>query len=92
MGYLGSAWATLICYAIMMIASYLWGQKHYYIDYKPLKILGYLTISLILYALVNILPLKGEVVPTLIGNALLLLFMGIVYQREKDHLKLFIKK
>src|ERR1035437_3707596 len=32
-GYTGSAWATLICYASMMIVSYFWGNKHYPVNY-----------------------------------------------------------
>ena len=32
-GYTGSAWATLTCYASMMISSYLLGQKFYTIPY-----------------------------------------------------------
>ena len=35
-GFMGSAWATLVCYASMMIASYLLGQKYYPVHY-PLK-------------------------------------------------------
>ncbi len=28
MGYMGAAWATLICYAAMMVVSYITGQKN----------------------------------------------------------------
>ena len=35
-GFMGSAWATLVCYASMMIASYLLGQKYFPVNY-PLK-------------------------------------------------------
>lgn len=37
-GYIGSAWATLICYAVMAVLVYFLGQKHYPVPYrlKPL--------------------------------------------------------
>jgi O-antigen/teichoic acid export membrane protein len=34
LGYMGAAWTTLICYAVMMIISYFLGQKHYPVPYK----------------------------------------------------------
>ena len=33
MGFYGSAWATFICYGLMMVASYIYGQKHYPVPY-----------------------------------------------------------
>src|ERR1019366_6553727 len=37
-GYMGAAWATLVCYAAMMVASYFIGQKYYPIDYHLIRI------------------------------------------------------
>jgi O-antigen/teichoic acid export membrane protein len=48
-GYTGAAWATFICYAFMMVVSYIQGQKHYPIPYAKKKLIAYLTISGILY-------------------------------------------
>ena len=41
-GFVGSAWTTLICYFSMMITSYFLGQKHYKIDYPIKRISFYL--------------------------------------------------
>jgi O-antigen/teichoic acid export membrane protein len=49
LGYTGSAWATFICYAFMMVISYTQGQKHYPIPYPKKKLLAYLGISAVLY-------------------------------------------
>ena len=35
-GYVGSAWATLGCYAVMTLSSYFLGQKNYYVPYNML--------------------------------------------------------
>jgi O-antigen/teichoic acid export membrane protein len=51
LGYTGAAWATFICYAFMMVVSYIQGQKHYPIPYPKKKLLAYLGVSAIMYAL-----------------------------------------
>jgi O-antigen/teichoic acid export membrane protein len=48
-GYVASAWATLACYASMMIASYFLGQKHYPIPYDLKKIGIYLGLGTVLF-------------------------------------------
>lgn len=48
-GYTGSAWATFICYAFMMVISYALGQKYYPIPYPKKKLLTYLVICVLLY-------------------------------------------
>lgn len=48
-GYMGSAWATLACYAGMVLVSYLLGQRYYPVRYNLIKITGYLTLGLALY-------------------------------------------
>ncbi|HUQ67811.1 MAG TPA: polysaccharide biosynthesis C-terminal domain-containing protein, partial [Flavitalea sp.] len=49
-GYTGAAWATFICYAFMMVASYIQGQKYYAIPYPKKKLIAYLGIAALLYA------------------------------------------
>jgi O-antigen/teichoic acid export membrane protein len=48
-GYWGSAWTTLICYAFMMFLSYRLGQKYYFIPYAWKKLSAYVIISVLLY-------------------------------------------
>jgi len=43
--YVGSAWATLICYFVMMVISYIWGQKHYHVPYEWKRLGGYLLLA-----------------------------------------------
>jgi O-antigen/teichoic acid export membrane protein len=47
--YTGAAWATFICYAFMMVISYIQGQKHYPIPYAKKKLITYLVICTLLY-------------------------------------------
>jgi len=51
LGFVGSAWATLCCYAIMALCSYLLGQKYYPISYPIGRIGVYLLAMLGLFFL-----------------------------------------
>lgn len=44
-GYVGSAWASFICYFVMMIISFVWGQKKYPVPYEWKKLLSYLVLA-----------------------------------------------
>ena len=48
-GYVGSAWATLVCYAGMAIVSYLLGQKYYPVSYDVKRVAGYIGLGIGLY-------------------------------------------
>jgi O-antigen/teichoic acid export membrane protein len=48
-GFVGSAWATLVCYFSMMVASYFLGKKHFPIPYQVGRIALYLSNMLGIY-------------------------------------------
>ena len=52
-GYIGSAWATLICYFTMALISYLFSIRYYYIPYEKIKTTVYLISSVIIYMLAS---------------------------------------
>jgi O-antigen/teichoic acid export membrane protein len=87
--YIASAWISFIAYAVMMVLSYLWGQKNYPIPYNVKKSLGYIVTSIIL-VYVSFSIFKRNI---FVGNGLLLLFVGGVYVLEGKELKaIFIKR
>jgi O-antigen/teichoic acid export membrane protein len=47
--YTACAWATFFCYGGMMIASFMLGQKYYYIPYAWKKLLAYMGIVVLLF-------------------------------------------
>lgn len=49
--YFGAAWSTFMCYAFMMVISYILGQKHYPIPYAKKKLLNYVGIVVLMYVL-----------------------------------------
>lgn len=49
--YTGAAIATFTCYLVMMIMSYKLGQKHYPVPYAVKKLVAYITMVVLIYAL-----------------------------------------
>jgi len=77
-GFVGSAWATLICYFSMTIASYYIGKKHFPIPYQVERIGLYLFNMLGIYFIIYFVP------ENILFNSLLLLgFIIFVYLLEK---------
>lgn len=85
-GYMGSAWATLICYASMMILSYFMGNKHYPVNYDLKRIFIYLGLSLTLYALGVLVKTESATINLIIGNVLLVALVAFVWKMEKQNL------
>ena len=81
-GYMGSAWATLICYASMMAASYFLGNKHYNVNYDFKRILGYIALSVTLYFISTLIQTKSGTINLLLNNLLLLSFGFVVWRMD----------
>ena len=78
-GFEGSAWATLVCYFSMVMASYFLGKKHFPIPYEAKKIGAYLFSMLLIYFFVY------KQYFNLAGNTLLFLgFVIFLYFLEKQ--------
>ena len=78
LGFEGSAWATLICYFSMTVASYFLGKKHYPIPYDLKRIGLYLGTTLLLFTL-SVYADLGMWINTLY----LLIFIGVAYILER---------
>ncbi|QHI37415.1 hypothetical protein IMCC3317_27940 [Kordia antarctica] len=88
-GFMASAWATLVAYGSMMIISYILGQKHYPVPYNIKQIGIYITLAALLSALAFYDEFRGNYIIT---TALLLVFLAIVYISERKELKRLLKK
>ncbi|HRG38464.1 MAG TPA: oligosaccharide flippase family protein [Bacteroidia bacterium] len=86
-GYMGSAWATLICYASMMVASYFLGNKHYPVNYDIKRILGYLTLSITLYLFSILIKTNHSVLNLFMNNVLVVVFIAVIWRFEKTNLR-----
>jgi Na+-driven multidrug efflux pump len=91
-GYYGSAWATFICYAVMMVLSYIIGQKYYPIKYNLKKITGYLTLSVLLYFVSEIVNPDSQTISLIFHTILLGIFGAVVIVVEKPDLKSLVMR
>lgn len=87
MEYRGSAIATLVAYASMMVASYYYGQKYYPIPYNLKKMGLYLLVSSA-FSVISFYVYRENYV---IGVSLLTLFLFLVVMLEKNQIKQLIK-
>jgi O-antigen/teichoic acid export membrane protein len=91
-GFIGSAWATLACYASMMVISYLWGQNHFPINYNIKKFGIYTGSTLVIY-LVSLIFGQFNLYIYLAINALLFfLFLLIACREEKTSFRAVVGK
>jgi O-antigen/teichoic acid export membrane protein len=84
-GYWGSAWTTLVCYAFMMIISYHQGQQHYRIPYAWKKLSAYVIISILIYGVYLGLSLVVHHKLFLFLAASLLLFAYVWFVGRIEH-------
>ena len=87
-GYMGSAWATLICYASMMVISFIYGQKNYHVNYDMKKIIGYISLSFVLFFISKYIHFDNNIIQYIFNSLLLLVFVTVTYFFEK---KEFVK-
>ena len=83
MGYMGAAWATLICYFLIMLVSYILGQKHYPINYDLKRIMTYLGIALGLYFISELLKIETRSLKLLINTVFVIIYLVSVFTFEK---------
>ncbi len=82
-GFMASAYTTLLAYGFMMIISYVLGRKHYAVPYQVNRIVLYLVTSSTL-AFLSYYYFEKNII---IGTVFLLLFLGTVIILEKKELK-----
>jgi O-antigen/teichoic acid export membrane protein len=87
LGYLGSSWATLICYFSMTAACYLIGQRFYPIPYNVGKSMLYIVGTTALVYGVRLLSFEPTWISTVIHLGVILLFLVLIYFLEKDDFK-----
>lgn len=96
-GYMGAAWATLVCYASMMLISYTGGQKYYPIQYNIRSFTLYVFSAILIYVLSETIRQNfecSEMFMLFINTVLLLVFLVIVfvYERGKNsYLRVLLK-
>ena len=89
-GFWASAWATLIVYAVQMVASYLLGQKYYPIKYNLRKFVLYFGLAVALFLIAFIMNLDPGIFTVskfIIHNLMIIFYVFVVWFIERATLK-----
>lgn len=87
-GFIASAWATLITYAFMMLTSYFIGKKHYPVPYQLKKVSFYVLFAVVI-SWFSFSLFRGEIwfsLPAIFS------YFGSVFLLEKSTIKQFLKR
>jgi O-antigen/teichoic acid export membrane protein len=88
LGYVGSSWATLICYFSMTLACYLFGQKFYPIPYRLVKDMGYILLASVLVYATNQIDVENQWIAFIFHGLVLTAFVLTAYFLERKELML----
>ncbi|MDD2962814.1 MAG: polysaccharide biosynthesis C-terminal domain-containing protein [Bacteroidales bacterium] len=91
-GYMGSAWATLVCYFVMMVISYRWGQKHYPVNYNLRKIFTFFGLALVLFFISKLFDSLSFNARLVASFGLFMFYLVVVAFIEQKNLKLLFLK
>ncbi|HAX95408.1 MAG TPA: polysaccharide biosynthesis protein [Prolixibacteraceae bacterium] len=92
MGYLGSAIAVLVCFMVMMVITYLWGQKYYFIPYDLKRMAIYFFSGLILYFISFLFNDFSLLIKMLLNTGLFITFLMIMFRLEKQEIFQILKR
>ena len=81
-GYLGSAWASFVCYFVLMIVSYLFGQKYFPINYKLKDLAIYVFAGILLCFVSEICETSIVWINYLLRAFLICLFVALIIKRD----------
>ncbi|WP_297085981.1 polysaccharide biosynthesis C-terminal domain-containing protein [uncultured Draconibacterium sp.] len=92
MGYMGSAIAVFVCFLVMLVISYLLGQKHYPIPYNTKRIVSYFIVALILFSVSFFTRNYIPILKYFLHCVFVILFLLTVFKFEKSELRTLIKR
>jgi O-antigen/teichoic acid export membrane protein len=86
-GYVGSSWATLICYASMTVACYVLGQKYFPIPYHVISGLTYIVLTTALVYIVNYIKIPNQWLAFGFHSVIICVYLLIIYLLEQKKLR-----
>ena len=97
MGFMGAAWATLICYSTMMVLSFLKGQEVYPVPYETGKLFFMMAVAVVLWQLYALAKHQFDLsiyIWWIVSGIILILYFGGMwkYLGGMRHLPLFNRK
>ncbi|MDL2296425.1 oligosaccharide flippase family protein [Bacteroidales bacterium OttesenSCG-928-B11] len=92
LGYTGSAWATFACYFAMVVVSYLFGQKYYYVDYKVWRIILYILYAVAIYLFSTLFHFESLIWKLIFHTVLIIFYAITLFLIDKKYILTIIKR
>jgi O-antigen/teichoic acid export membrane protein len=92
MGYMGAAYATLICFVLMTVISYVVGQRYYRVEYDLKRIFFYFGVAVCLYFLSETIHFSVSILQYGLNFGLFTAFLVVVFFAEKKEIQILIKR
>ncbi|KOR31018.1 polysaccharide biosynthesis protein [Achromatium sp. WMS2] len=87
-GYIGAAWATLVCYATMAVISYILGNYYYPVPYDIKRIITYLILGISIYCIHIIVINHTDISSILVATIEIVAFLSIALWLDGRKLKI----
>jgi O-antigen/teichoic acid export membrane protein len=81
--YMGAAWATFVVYFVMMVVSYLLGNKYYPIQYDLKRIICYPSAAFMAYYVLEISEIGSDFIGYAVRTIVFLIFISSIILIEK---------
>lgn len=92
MGYMGSALAVLVCFMVMMVITYIWGQKHYYVPYDLKRLAIYFAGGMALFMISFLFSGWTMVLKLVMNTLLMIVYFGMTLFLERNELLQILNK
>lgn len=89
-GYMGSAIAVFCCFLVMLVMSFILGQKHYPVPYDLKRIGSYFLAATIIVIAAQFTLDLTPIFKYLLNTILVFVFILVIFKLEKNELKRFI--
>jgi O-antigen/teichoic acid export membrane protein len=86
-GYVGSSWATLVCYFFMTVVCYVLGQKYFPIPYHVIAGLSYIVLTTLLVYIVNMIKIENPWIAFGFHSIVIGVYLVTIYLLEQKKLK-----
>lgn len=91
LGYVASAYAAMACFAFMLIAAWVSGQKYFPIYYPVRSILKYLLVTAVMVFGLSYLRNNSDLPIWALGSACILLYLALVFIQDGAKIKAILK-
>jgi hypothetical protein len=89
---MGAAYATLICFVLMTVISYVVGQRYYRVEYDLKRIFFYFAVAIAIYFISVNIHFSMLILKYVLSFSLLSAFLVVVFFLEKKDIRSLLSR